>query len=90
MSDNLQRALAAKAILENPEFKAAVTDTKTAILEAIGNTKPEDHAYREFLYRMTKALPFVEMVLNARLNGGLSEVKSYLDKQKLDADQRGE
>lgn len=89
-SENLTRSLNAKLVLENPEFKAALNDSRLALLDAIGSTKPKDTEFREFLYQMVQVLPFVEMALNARLNGGIDELKIYLDKQKLDDPKRGE
>lgn len=64
------RGIDARAVLDNPEFKAAVQDVRAAIREAIELTAPADATMREFLYQSLRTLPMIEQALTRRMNTG--------------------
>jgi hypothetical protein len=64
------RGINAQAVLENPEFRAAVQDVRAAVREAIELTAPADTAMREFLYQSLRTLPMIEQALTRRMNTG--------------------
>lgn len=67
---DVSRGINARAVLENPEFKAAIQDVRVAVREAIELTAPGDAQMREFLYQSLRTLPMIEQALTRRMNTG--------------------
>lgn len=67
----MERAAAAKRILEDPAFTSAVVDVRAAIVATWGKTSLNDAAQREQLWLMEQALQRVLTVLRNRITNGM-------------------
>lgn len=80
----MERATAAKRIMEDPAFTSAVVDVRAAIVATWGKTSLNDAAQREQLWLMEQALQRVINALRNRItNGAVAENDLRVRKQRF-------